>query len=59
MTAVRKFLSALSLCIAAFALAAFLSGCATTSSEESELPWNAPQPWEGSPMIPGFSNAGR
>jgi hypothetical protein len=27
-------------------------GCATT---DSDIPWNAPQPWEGSPYIPGMS----
>ena len=29
-----------------------LAGCAST---ESDIPWNAPQPWEGAPGIPGFS----
>jgi hypothetical protein len=34
------------------ALVALLTaGCATT---ESDMPWNAPQPWEGSPLIPGL-----
>jgi hypothetical protein len=28
-----------------------LGGCAT---QDSEIPWNAPQPWEGSPTIPGM-----
>ncbi len=28
------------------------AGCAST---ESDMPWNAPQPWEGSPAIPGLS----
>ena len=28
-----------------------LTGCATT---ESDMPWNEPQPWEGSPFIPGM-----
>lgn len=31
------------------------SGCAST---ESDMPWNAPQPWEGSPSIPGMSAPG-
>jgi len=22
-------------------------GCATTNDNDSEIPWNAPQPWEG------------
>jgi hypothetical protein len=32
-------------------LAAFSAGCAST---DSDIPWNAPQPWEGSPTIPGL-----
>jgi len=32
---------------------AFISGCVTT--EESDIPWNAPAGWEGSPFIPGLS----
>ncbi len=24
------------------------------ASTDSDLPWNNPQPWEGSPMIPGM-----
>jgi hypothetical protein len=31
---------------------AFCAGCATT--EDSDLPWNTPQSWEGSPAIPGL-----
>jgi hypothetical protein len=27
-------------------------GCTTTN--DSDIPWNAPQPWEGSPNIPGL-----
>ena len=27
-------------------------GCVTTN--DSDIPWNAPQPWEGSPNIPGL-----
>ena len=27
-------------------------GCATTN--DSDLPWNVPQPWEGSPNLPGM-----
>lgn len=38
-------------------LLALLSGCATTN-EDSDLPWNMPQNWEGSPYIPGL-NEGR
>jgi hypothetical protein len=38
------------------ALAALLAGCATPGGErgENELPWNAPQSWEGQIGIPGF-----
>jgi len=37
------------------AVAFFLAlggGCATEGP--SDMPWNSPQPWEGSPTIPGF-----
>ena len=30
-----------------------LFGCASMTGEESDVPWNVPQPWEGAPMIPG------
>jgi predicted outer membrane protein len=41
--------------ITLLALAALLiAGCATLE-DESDLPWNTPQPWEGSPAIPGFN----
>ena len=38
------------------ALASILCGCATTNPDqpESDIPWNAPQSWEGAPGIPGF-----
>jgi len=29
-----------------------VGGCATT---DSDMPWNTPQNWEGSPSIPGLS----
>jgi type IV pilus biogenesis protein CpaD/CtpE len=36
-------------------VAAAVIGCATTDPDaESSIPWNAPQPWEGAPSIPGF-----
>lgn len=37
-------------------VAAALSGCATSNTDDSdsELPWNTPQSWEGAPMIPGL-----
>jgi len=28
-------------------------GCMTT--DNSDMPWNAPQSWEGSPSIPGLT----
>ncbi|NQU38534.1 MAG: hypothetical protein HQ523_01120 [Lentisphaerae bacterium] len=31
-----------------------LSGCATLE-DESDMPWAAPEPWEGAPSIPGFN----
>ncbi len=39
--------------IGVLAAALSLSGCITT--EESDIPWNAPAGWEGSPFIPGLS----
>lgn len=31
-------------------------GCAATDAgrRDSDMPWNEPQPWEGSPYIPGM-----
>ena len=40
----------------ALLLALMAAGCAT--EQTSDLPWNAPQPWEGSPSIPGLSGSG-
>lgn len=37
-------------------MACAAGGCATTDDTESDIPWNAPQPWEGSPYIPGFES---
>jgi len=32
-----------------------VAGCASTDDlRESELPWNVPQTWEGSPTMPGM-----
>ncbi len=34
-----------------------VAGCATTSPrgrDDSDMPWNTPQPWEGSPFFPGM-----
>ncbi len=33
--------------------AALAGGCATP--HDSDIPWNSPASWEGSPYIPGFS----
>jgi len=47
-----RFWLTLALCL----LAGILSGCATSDPDaDSDLPWNMPQSWEGSPMIPGLS----
>ena len=54
-----RFVRLLLLASCAIGLAAVLNGCATAGDEDetggSELPWNTPQPWEGSPMIPGMN----
>jgi len=48
-----KYLVALVVVACAFTLI----GCASTDPDrESDLPWNVPQSWEGSPAIPGLSN---
>jgi hypothetical protein len=31
-----------------------VAGCATHGAD-SEIPWNAPQSWEGSPSVPGLT----
>ncbi|HMP96470.1 MAG TPA: hypothetical protein PKA51_06075 [Kiritimatiellia bacterium] len=42
------------ICVFASVMAA---GCASMDPDrESDLPWNVPQSWEGSPSIPGLSN---
>jgi len=48
------------LLVAASALA--FTGCASNDGdfhdeqEYSDMPWNTPQQWEGSPSVPGLSN---
>lgn len=34
-------------------MGALITGCAT--SGDSEMPWNVPQPWEGTIGLPGFT----
>ncbi len=36
--------------------AALMTGCAMTGEDESDMPWNTPESWEGSPMIPGLGD---
>ena len=36
------------------ALMLLVSGCMSTGTE-SDLPWNTPANWEGSPSIPGMT----
>jgi hypothetical protein len=46
------------------ALALLMGGCASNEGayvdeqEYSNMPWNTPQQWEGSPSIPGLSGPG-
>ena len=38
-------------------MAVLTAGCATRNpDEESDIPWNSPQPWEGAPGIPGLES---
>jgi hypothetical protein len=31
------------------------AGCATGANrDDTDIPWNTPQPWEGAPFIPGL-----
>jgi hypothetical protein len=52
----RRPLARIALLLLLCAAAALLAGCATADQNESEIPWNSPQPWEGSPLIPGMNN---
>ena len=51
-------------CLLVAAAALALGGCASTDGdfvdeqEYSNMPWNTPQQWEGSPSIPGLSGPG-
>lgn len=42
--------------IAGFALLLGICAGCTTIPEDSAMPWNTPQPWEGSPSIPGLGD---
>jgi len=33
-------------------LCGVLAGCASVR-DQSDVPWNVPQPWEGTPTLPG------
>jgi hypothetical protein len=41
--------------ILTIALAAVLFAAAGCATVDSDLPWNTPQSWEGSPAIPGLT----
>ena len=51
-------------CLFTVAAVLALGGCATNEGayvdeqEYSNMPWNTPQQWEGSPSIPGLSGPG-
>jgi hypothetical protein len=50
---IRRALHAL---LVAVALSLTAAGCASIDPDrESDMPWNMPQSWEGSPAIPGLS----
>jgi hypothetical protein len=53
---IRGFLQQIALLLAGVAIL-FLAGCATPKGEESDLPWNMPQPWETGPAIPGMDGS--
>jgi len=42
------------LCLGLVVVLAVFTGCYSVPAD-SDIPWNAPQGWEGSPYIPGFS----
>jgi hypothetical protein len=49
----RPISAALRACVLILCAAALcaLAGCGTT---DSDMPWGRPEPWEGSPTIPGM-----
>lgn len=42
--------------VAAMALFGLIAACASTDVDrrQSDIPWNQPQQWEGTPMVPGL-----
>jgi hypothetical protein len=46
----RRFLAAVLVTLALLVV----QGC-VTPDDDSDIPWNAPQPWEGSPFLPGVN----
>ena len=48
----RSYMRMIAGLLATALLALFSGGCTTT---DSDLPWNTPQSWEGSPSLPGLS----
>lgn len=45
------------LLISALVMVWLVTGC--VSSHESDMPWNTPQPWEGTIGLPGFTPSDR
>lgn len=53
---VKTFTISVALLMAAAGMLS-ISGCRTPPlDEESQMPWNTPQDWESSPMMPGYGN---
>ncbi len=53
-SAPKQWYSVLCLVIVTVGLTLAATGCATTQDDDSDLPWNVRQPWEGAPTIPGM-----
>jgi hypothetical protein len=50
----RLSIFGLFICLSALLL---VGGCASMDPDrDSDMPWNVPQSWEGSPSIPGLGN---
>lgn len=55
-SSIKTMSSSVAASLAAVALL-LLSGCQTPPvDEDSQMPWNTPQDWESSPMMPGYGN---